>query len=399
MSLSDRLGRIIGAEKPKVVNKDTSLLDQCIKGEWTNIGNMRVFQVESSVTFNPSTLKLEKISQVLGIPEPDPYKMLFFDTETTGLAGGTGTYAFMVGIGFLAGSRFLVIQLFMPGFADEPALLETLSKIAGEHTHLVSFNGKMFDQPLLATRFTLSRIDDPLKGKPHIDLLHLSRPVWKRRLDSCSLKSLEVNVLGHERDGDIDGALIPEVYFNWLRTGDPTQIAEVFEHNRQDVASMVHLLEVLGSIYENPESPRFEHPSEMLGLAKYFDAKGQQSLAQSMLLKALDSEDTELRDEALSHLGRMHKKTGHFIEAVECFSKISSNTQYSVKALCELAKHYEHRAKDIDKALELTNRAMEISRNQYVLTGKDQDMSDLRKRADRLVSKRVRKNKRSSVSE
>lgn len=394
MSLSDRLSRIIGEKKP-VVNKPESKspLDEHIRGEWISTGSMKVFQTESSTTFDFGRLRLDKISSILGIDIPDPEKMLFFDTETTGLAGGTGTYAFLIGIGFFTGSKFLVIQLFMPGFADEPALLETLSAIGKDYTHLVSFNGKMFDQPLLATRFLLSRVEDSLKGKPHIDLLHLSRPVWKRRLDSCSLKSLEANVLGHDREDDIDGALIPEVYFDWLRTGNPSRIAQVFEHNRQDVASMATLLSVLDSMYENPESSHFSHTVEMLGMARYFENKGSSDMAVTYLEKALDCEETQIKDEALVNLGKLHKKRGDHAEAQKYFSKVSNNSAYSILALCEQAKHLEHRMKDYDKALELTNIALAISRNNIVLTGLMQDLEDLRKRADRLVSKKLKTRK------
>ena len=394
MSLSDRLSRIIGEKKP-VENKAiaTSPLDEHIRGEWTSIGSMKVFQSESSMTFDFGKLRLEKISTILGMGIPDPEKMLFFDTETTGLAGGTGTYAFLVGIGFFTGSKFLVIQLFMPGFADEPALLETLSTIGKDYTHLVSFNGKMFDQPLLTIRFLLSRVEDTLKGKPHIDLLHLSRPVWRRRLESCSLKSLEVNVLGHDREDDIDRALIPEVYFDWLRTGNPAKIAQVFEHNRQDVASMATLLSVLDSMYENPESKHFSHTVEMLGMARYLGNKGSSDMAINFLEKAMDCEESQIKDEALVNLGKLHKKKGDHDEAQKYFAKVSSNSAFSIFALCEQAKYLEHRERNYDKALELTNKALAISRNNIVLTGQAQDLENLRKRADRLVSKKLKAEK------
>jgi uncharacterized protein YprB with RNaseH-like and TPR domain len=390
MSLTDKLSRIIGQEKPKTPKIEASTLDQYIRGEWSNVGSMKVFQVENSFTSDMAKLKLDRISEVLEIDCPDPQKMLFFDTETTGLAGGTGTYAFLVGLGFFSGSRFLVLQLFMPGFADEPAMLQMLSDIASSFTHLVSFNGKMFDQPLLSTRFTLSRIDDPLRGKPHIDLLHLSRPVWKRRLDSCSLKSLEANILGHRRDDDIDGALIPEVYFNWLRTGEPGKLPDVFTHNQQDVASMVKLLEVVGSVFGNPESPHFEHPVEMLGIARYMENHGKPEHAKDMLSKAVDSSDRQTRDEALTKLGMLHKKNGQFKLAVECFEKVSHTTNHSVNALCELAKHYEHREKNFDLALDCTNRAISVSRDRAMLGFSDEDFTKLKKRADRLASKKNR---------
>ncbi|NTU61781.1 MAG: hypothetical protein HGA95_05625, partial [Caldiserica bacterium] len=313
-----------------------------------------------------------------------------FDTETTGLAGGTGVFAFLVGLGFVSGSRFLVIQFFMPGFGDEPAMLEMLSEFAKPFTHLASFNGKMFDLPLLTTRFSLSRIENTLAQKPHLDLLHLSRPVWKRKLESCSLKSLEANILGFEREDDIDGAMIPEVYFNWMRTGSPDHLPDVIKHNQLDVSSMYRLLEVLGSIYQDPESSHFESPLEMLGLARYLDRKGHLEMASPLLQKATDSRECAMKDEAWAQLGLLHKKKGDFAKAAECFSNVSLNSQHSVKALCELAKHYEHMEKDYQKALDATNKAIAANRNMYILTGQAGTNDDLKKRADRLVRKKLK---------
>lgn len=395
MSLSDKLSRIIGNPEPtKKTCQDGKGIDELVKGDWETIGSMRVFQVESSHRIDASKLNIQKLCSVAGVDVPEPDKILFFDTETTGLAGGTGVFAFLVGLGFVSGTRFLVIQLFMPGFGDEPAMLEMLSEFAKPFTHLASFNGKMFDLPLLSTRFSLSRTENTLAGKPHLDLLHLSRPVWKRKLESCSLKSLEANILGFEREDDIDGALIPEVYFNWMRTGNPDRLPDVIRHNQLDVSSMYRLLEVLGSIYQDPESNHFESPLEMLGLARYLDRKGHEDKAFPLLEKATDSSESVMKDEAWTQLGMLHKKKGEFAKAAQCFSNVSLSSLHSVKALCELAKHYEHLEKDYQKALEATNKAIAANRNLYILTGNQSGTTDdLKKRADRLTRKNLKMSK------
>lgn len=394
MSLSDKLSRIIGKPEPEPKrDNDATGIDSLIRGEWETVGSMKVFQVESSHVINPAKLNIGRLCHVAGIETPEPDKILFFDTETTGLAGGTGVFAFLVGLGFVSGSRFLVIQLFMPGFGDEPAMLEMVSNIAKPFTHIASFNGKMFDLPLLSTRFTLSRIENTLSGKPHLDLLHLSRPVWKRKLESCSLKSLEKHILGIEREDDIDGALIPEVYFNWLRSGNPDRLPEVISHNQLDVSSMYRLLEVVGSLYGDPDSSHYESPLEMLGLANYLNKKGHSELASPLLLKATDTKETSAKDEAWTKLGMLHKKKGDFIKAAECFHKVSPNTQHSLTALCELAKHYEHTQKDYSKALEATNKAIAVCTNTYILTGVRISQDELFKRAERLTRKKLKTQK------
>lgn len=395
MSLSDKLSRIIGT-KPEPETKhggNPTGIDSLVKGDWESVGSMKVFQVESSHVINPAKLQIGQLCRVAGVDTPEPDKILFFDTETTGLAGGTGVFAFLVGLGFVSGSRFLVIQLFMPGFGDEPAMLELVSGFAKSFTHLASFNGKMFDLPLLSTRFALSRIENTLSGKPHLDLLHLSRPVWKRKLESCSLKSLERHILGIERDGDIDGALIPEVYFNWLRSGNPDRLPDVISHNQLDVSSMYRLLEVVGSLYEDPGSNHYESPLEMIGLAKYLDKKGHTELASPLLQKATDTSQTVTKDEAWTRLGLLHKKKGDFSKATECFHKVSLNTEHSVTALCELAKYYEHTQKDYSKALEVTNKAIAVCRNMHILTGTSISGDDLYRRAERLTRKKFKAEK------
>lgn len=400
MSLSDKLSRIIGHPEPIAKPQQTTRgIEELVKGDWETIGSMRVFQVESSHRIDASKLQIKKLCSVADVDVPEPDKILFFDTETTGLAGGTGVFAFLVGLGFVSGSRFLVIQLFMPGFGDEPALLEMLSDFAKPFTHITSFNGKMFDLPLLTTRFALSRVENTMMDKPHLDLLHLSRPVWKRKLESCSLKSLETNILGIERENDIDGALIPGVYFDWMRTGNPDHLPDVIKHNQLDVSSMYRLLEVLGSMYENPESSHFDSPVEMLGLARYFDRKGHQDLASPLLQKAADSRECVMKDEAWTQLGMLHKKKGEFVEAAQCFSNVSLNSQHSVKALCELAKHYEHTEKDYQKALDVTNKAISVNRNMYILTGKFDETDNLAKRAERLTRKKFKFSEKTANSD
>src|SRR2546425_1083201 len=167
--------------------------------------------------------------------------LLFLDTETTGLAGGTGTYTFLVGVGRLDGDRFIVEQYFMRDFDEEPALLAALVPLLEQAAGVVTFNGSAFDLPLLETRFVLARRRWPPR-LPHLDLLRPARRIFAPRCADCRLTTLEREVLGLEREDDVPGALIPTLYFDFLRSRRAAPLARVFDHNRHDVLSLVALL-------------------------------------------------------------------------------------------------------------------------------------------------------------
>src|SRR5207245_11750591 len=169
------------------------------------------------------------------------YLLIFLVTETTGLAGGTGTYAFLVGAGWIEGDVFVVAQHFMRDLDEEPALLAALAPLLERAGGVVTFNGAGFDLPLLETRFVLARRRWPAT-LPHLDLLRPSRRVWTGCFDDCRLGTLERDVLGLAREEDVPGALIPSLYFDWLRRRRAAPLARVFAHNRDDVLSLAALV-------------------------------------------------------------------------------------------------------------------------------------------------------------
>ncbi len=212
------------------------------------------FQVETSVHLElrhgdvplsrVRTIAPETVGLLTAEPALDGFDLqgsVFLDTETTGLAGGAGTAAFLIGLGWFDGERFCVRQYFMRDYHEEPALLHGLAGELRRFDRLVTFNGKMFDVPLLDTRFRLNRGSFPLADAPHFDLLHPARRLWKARLESCRLQSLEAELLGLRRSGDIPGEEIPQVYFDWVRRRDARMLARVFDHNRQDIVSLAAL--------------------------------------------------------------------------------------------------------------------------------------------------------------
>ena len=157
----------------------------------------------------------------------NPSRSLFLDIETTGLSGGTGTWIFLIGLGWVAQDEFILRQYFLRHPREEKAMLAHFTGLMEKYTDVVTFNGRVFDLPLIATRQILTGLI-PTKPERHLDLLPCSRRLWKERLGSCSLRFLEENLLGFQRHDDIPGWEIPSVYFNYLRRGETARLRSVF---------------------------------------------------------------------------------------------------------------------------------------------------------------------------
>jgi hypothetical protein len=199
---------------------------------------------------------------------------LYFDVETTGLAGGTGTLVFLVGVGRFLDDSFEVRQFFLPGPADEPTMLDLLGEeLQARPCFLVSYNGRCFDAPLLQTRFMLQRRRLPLDRWPHLDLLYASRSLYRVRLPNCSLSTVESLALDVTRSGaDVPGALIPEMYFDYLRSGAYEPLARVFYHNLHDILSLATLG---GTVAAALEGRPGGHPLDGLGVGRMLEAAGE----------------------------------------------------------------------------------------------------------------------------
>src|SRR5437588_2334165 len=175
------------------------------------------------------------------IPASAPAKWCFLDTETTGLAGGSGTYAFLIGIGRIAPEGFRVRQFFMREFGEEPSLLSAVAEHLKQFDVLITYNGRTYDQPLLETRFRMVRHRPPFGALEHLDLLFGARRLWNLRFDSCRLVDLENQILGVERQGDLPGELIPYIYFEYLRTQEIFRLVPIFHHNATDILTLACL--------------------------------------------------------------------------------------------------------------------------------------------------------------
>ncbi|MEJ2636343.1 MAG: ribonuclease H-like domain-containing protein [Calditrichia bacterium] len=286
-------------------------------------------------------------------------KALFIDLETTGLSGGTGTYAFLIGLGHFELDHIVVRQYVLPDFQHEWLMLNMVENILLSYEHLVSFNGKSFDIPLLRNRFILNRIDSMLDDKNHIDVLHASRRLWKRRLIYCDLQNLEYAILGQERHDDIPGEMIPQIYFEYIRKRKAGLLRDVLEHNYHDIVNMMLLTLQIGQISENPLQA-LEHSEDIFSLARFYYQNKEYSETVPLLeFLQQNNSDRPDRREALFLLSMTYKKMGDHRKAGDLFQQLLEEQHDHPEAIEELAKYYEHKEKNYAAALELVEQGLE----------------------------------------
>lgn len=287
---------------------------------------------------------------------------LFLDTETTGLAGGTGTVAFLIGLGWFEGDTFITRQLFARDYGEERATLLGLRELLKGRRFLVSFNGKAFDVNLLAARFIMNRMPDPLAGLPHLDLLHPARRLLSHRLADRRLGSLEAALLGFEREGDVPGSEIPQRYFDWLRRRDGRLMADVFEHNRLDILSLAALAANLAELLDpDGENTRY-HPGDRLAAARLFLARECPDEAVRLLDPLIGCANQETARDAARELSLHYKREEQWPAAVAIWEEMMGRDGDDLFALIELAKWCEHRRRDFTRALALAERACACER-------------------------------------
>ena len=308
-----------------------------------------------------SSFPLSLISQWANDPAIEKFnlsKFAFLDTETSGLSGGTGTYAFLVGIARFIDDHFVLKQFFMRDPAEEPALLEGIAHFIAPCESLVTFNGKSFDAPLLKTRYTLHATPCPFSDFSHLDLLPLARRLWRDRLESRALKYLEEHVLGLKRSSEeVPGYEIPWLYFDYLRTGDARPLVGVFYHNAMDVVAMAALLAHMNDMLQNPYEGKVQHGLDFIALGKLFEDLGHWDEAARLFERGLESQINEADfGLAVKRLSILQKKRGDVGEAIRLWE--SAAERGHLYAFIELAKHYEHKVRDARSALKWTKSAL-----------------------------------------
>ncbi|MGI6379930.1 MAG: ribonuclease H-like domain-containing protein [Anaerolineae bacterium] len=288
----------------------------------------------------------------------DPSRALFLDAETTGLGGGGGTYAFLVGVGSFEDDAFVVRQFFMGDYEDEPALLDLLEGALAASRGLVSFNGRAFDWPLLASRFVMARREPVGDDLPHLDLLLLCRRLWREMLPSCSLSSLEEHVLGLERSFvDIAGHLIPDIYRRYVEDRDAAPLDGVFYHNLVDVLSLSSLAQVAAEIASEGLDKGDDPLCDAYALGRLYEGTGRIEAAARAYGQAWrgDSRATNAW-EAGWRESMLFKRRGAFDAAVERWQGLLDGPRPD--PYLELAKHYEHRLGDLHEARRWTLEAL-----------------------------------------
>ena len=308
--------------------------------------------------------------------DAQPGTWAFLDTETTGLAGGSGTLAFLVGVGVIAPDGFHLKQYLLREPSEEASMLSALSADLARFEVLITYNGKSFDVPLLETRCTMNRRKSPFSRLKHVDLLHGARRLWRLKLESCRLQELEKRILGHERVGDVGGGFIPNIYFNYLRNGDARPLEPILFHNAIDILSLACLTAIVPLAIREPG--RLKHGEELAGLARWFGNENRLEEAATLMQLALKKPMSDvLVWETLWRLADIERKLGRHDAALAGWSEISTAAnQYQALALERLAMHYERREKNAALALEFTLAALEITRT-----------PELEKRAARLSAR------------
>jgi uncharacterized protein YprB with RNaseH-like and TPR domain len=319
----------------------------------------------------PSALELlsrtpdESLSRRTRVALADPTKWLFLDTETTGLAGGTGTYAFLVGLAWWDAGGLQVEQFFMRDFGEEHSLLHELAARLAERPVLVTFNGKSFDWPLLESRFTMTRAIATPRLAAHLDLLHPARALWKLRLGSVRLVDLERHVLDArrldwQRDDDVASALIPQYYFDYLRGGSSAPLLGVVRHNQMDLRGLAALSGKINSFLgEDDRMSGAIDSLDLFGLSRFLHRRGESGRAHIACARALDlGLPAEFTPRARRDLALLAKRRGDHEQAAALWHEIAADPRDGALACEQLAIYYERRMKDHSRATEFAKLAL-----------------------------------------
>jgi uncharacterized protein YprB with RNaseH-like and TPR domain len=327
----------------------------------------------------------------------DTSKWLFLDTETTGLSGGTGTYAFLIGIAWWDAGGLQVEQFFMRDFAEEHSLLHELAARVAERPVLLTFNGKTFDWPLLESRFTLTRSIFAPRLAAHLDLLHPARAVWKLRLGSVRLVELEREVLdasrlGWHREDDVASSLIPEYYFDYLRGGPAAPLARIVRHNQMDLRGLAALFGKMNDLLSTQDASREGIDGlDLFGLSRFFHRRGDSARAQTACSQALDlGLPAEFRPRATKELALLTKRQGDHTRAADLWHELSADPHDGVFACEQLAIYYSRRAKDPARAAEFAQLGLAKARHQRIVSSNPFATARLARLEERFVHRLAR---------
>jgi len=363
------LGSVGSREQDQTYAADPAAI---LDGEWTQSGSHRFLIVNRSYApgHRHGTLSLadslppdegwSRLGLLAGTPCGG--NLLFIDLETTGLAGGAGSYAFLVGCGWFGHGRFHVRQFLLSSFASERALLEALREVAVTLDAVVTYNGKSFDLPLIETRYALNRLTTPFAAMPHVDMLHHARRFWHGHDEGHRLSSLESSLLGHEREGDVPGFEIPSRYFHFVRTGDARPLDAVLEHNRRDLLSLALLTARAAQLLDEGVTAA-STAREALAIGRLYERSGMTSDALGCYARASDM-GPGVCTEALYAHALLLRRTRRYAAAADVWQRLldvgDSPPRLVREAAEALAVHHEHRLRSLLSARSLAMRSLQF---------------------------------------
>lgn len=289
------------------------------------------------------------LADVSALPEAqgvDLSQAVFLDTETSGLSGGTGTVVFLLGLARLDGERLVVRQYHLTRFSTESRLFALAAEWLQDAEHVVTFNGKTFDAPLLATRHRLCALHDPISRLRHLDLLHPTRRAFGSRWGDCRLATAERKLLGFEREDDIPGSMAPLAWFAWLQQGQTAGLRGIARHNYWDVLSLLALTPALAAVHNDPGA----WDADVAAIARFYLARNQELQA----LTLLEQHRGMLAVDGLLALARLYRRRKQWAEARQIWESLAERGEQ--EALECLAKYHEHVARHYRRALDYAER-------------------------------------------
>jgi hypothetical protein len=294
---------------------------------------------------------------VIGLPalDPDPGRIAYVDTETTGLAGGAGTYVFAASVATPTGAGLRVAQFFLPEPGMESAFLHVLRDEVDAAEGVATFNGGSFDLPILRTRWVMARMPGEFSHAPHVDLLTLVRALYRHRLENCTLRYVEQRVLGYERDDPLPSALVPDAYFGYLRQGSHEFLEAALEHNRLDVISLVHLHSRLLRRLEGADIEM--DADDWLALGRHRWRRGARADGWRALRNATAFGKGEAAATAGLLLGRRLLRRGSVAGADALLGWLEANALDDVRVVVARARLLEWRRRDPAQALRVVEDA------------------------------------------
>ena len=378
----DRVGEILGGRPVETAFGKCLVIDRRYEADRFHgdirIGDCEVVEEEGLRVLDP-TLSIDSGGERRAesgqrtADSGERRRTIFIDLETTGLSGGAGTVAFLVGCGYFDLGAFQVRQFLLTSYASERALLATVADFFDGADLIVTYNGKTFDVPVMETRWMFHRMQMPLGDVPHFDMLHPARRLWKARAETideggCRLGTLERTLFDVRRVGDVPGFEIPGRYFQFLRSGDPRPLEPVLEHNRLDLVSLAAVMAHAVRLAREGHACCRDH-AEALALGKVFERAVVIERAEACYRFAAGSDEADVRGEALYRLGLRLRRDRRFAEAAAAWRDIMHLTEprHLRRRLAELrqfaaealAIHHEHRDRDLASARELALFALE----------------------------------------